>query len=241
MDSASDFAHQARVTIAPRAADAGAHSPMRLVEHDAARCVIRVIASRREVVRQLLDPGFVGDRRPWVLLAPVSLGRILAVAAVHLVELLGLRIPRLEVVVGQRPGGGDAVDVLQLTEVLGPQPVQGGSVQLRRAADVVVDLRLEGLAIRVVPGLGRDVPSLDEYRIGVPVLALSRKEVPAFDEQDLRSRWSEGVRKRAPTRAGADDDHVVALRHRCPLPSAAWPRRTCRARGSCRIRPTPSR
>ena len=65
------------------------------------------------------------------------------VAPVHLVELLGLRVVRLELVVGDRPGRRDAVVVAELAEILAPQPVEGGAVDLGRAADEVVDLGLE--------------------------------------------------------------------------------------------------
>ena len=110
--------HQARVAITPGAADAGAARPVGLVQQDPARRVERVPAALGQVVGDLLDPRLMRDRRPRVLLRPVALGRVLAVVAVHLVQLLGLRVPRLEVVVGQRPGRGEPVDVLDLAEVL---------------------------------------------------------------------------------------------------------------------------
>ena len=50
--------------------------------------------------------------------AGVALGRVLAVVAVDLVQLLGLRVVRLHLVVGDRPGGRDPVVVAQLAEVL---------------------------------------------------------------------------------------------------------------------------
>jgi len=167
--------------------------------------------------------GLVGHRRPRVLLAPVALGRVLAVVAVHLVQPLGLRVPGLEVVVGERPGRGEAVGVMELAEVLGSQTVERGAVQLRRAAHVVVDLGLEGRPVGVVPGVGRDVLAVDEHRARVPVVHLPGQEVAALEEQDLLSRRGEGVRKRAATRARPDDDHVVVVRHRS-LPSEARPR-----------------
>ena len=80
--------------------------------------------------------------------------------------------------------GREPVDVLQLAEVLGPQPVERGAVQLRRAADEVVHLRLERGAVGVVPRVGRDVAPVDEHRVGVPVRHLARQEVAPFEQQD---------------------------------------------------------
>jgi hypothetical protein len=54
--------------------------------------------------------------------------------------------------------------VAQFAEVLGAHPVQRGAVQLGRAADEVVHLRLvEGLGLWVVSGVGGDVAAVDEY------------------------------------------------------------------------------
>ena len=56
------------------------------------------------------------------------LGRVLAAGAVHLVELLGLRVVRLHVGVGDRPRRREPVVVPELAEVLLAQPVQRGAV-----------------------------------------------------------------------------------------------------------------
>ncbi len=85
----------------------------------------------------------MADRRPGVGLGPVALGGVLVAGAVHLVEPLGLAVPGLEIVVAERPGRRQAVQVVDLPEVLGPKPVQGGAVKLGRPAHEVVDLGLE--------------------------------------------------------------------------------------------------
>jgi hypothetical protein len=110
----------------------------------------------------------------------VTLGGILAVHSVDLVEPLGLGVPRLELVIGQRPGGRDAVGVLELAEVLGPQPVQRGAVELGGAADKVVHLRLERLPVGVVPGVLRHVLPVHEDGAGIPVVHLAGQEVTPF-------------------------------------------------------------
>ena len=99
--------------------------------------------------------------------------------------------------------------VPELAEVLFAHPVQRRAVELGGAADVVVHLRLEGLAVGVVPGVRRDVAIVDEHVPGGPVLRLARQPVAALEQQDPLARGSEMARERAAARAAADDDHVV--------------------------------
>ena len=164
-----------------------------------------------ELVGELLDPRLVRHGGMRVRRAGRRLGRILASCAVHLVVLLGLRVVRLELVVRDRPGRRDAVVVAKLAEVLRAQPVEGGAVELRRPADEVVDLRLERLAVRVVPGVVRDVAVLHEHVLREPVLRLARQPVTALEQQDPLARGSEVPRERPAAGAGSDDDHVVVV------------------------------
>ena len=85
----------------------------------------------------------------------MALGGVLAVVAVYLVQPFGLRVEGFQVVVMSGHVGRDAVDVLQLTEVLRTQPVERGAVQLGGAAHEVVDLGLERFAVGVVPRVTR--------------------------------------------------------------------------------------
>ena len=84
--------HHAREAVAVLHTDAGAVRRVRLVEQDPARRVERVVAGRREVVGELLDPRLVRDGRERVRRARRRLGRILAAGAVHLVQLLGASV-----------------------------------------------------------------------------------------------------------------------------------------------------
>ena len=99
----------------------------------------------------------------------------------------------------------------QLAEVLLPQPVEGGAVELRRAADEVVDLRLKGCAVRVVPRLGRHVAVLHEHVLREPVLGLTWEPVAAFEQEDPLARRSQMPCERPAACTGADDDHVVVV------------------------------
>jgi hypothetical protein len=99
--------------------------------------------------------------------------------------------------------------VAQLAEVLGAQAVERRPVELRGAADEVVDLRLEGPVALVVPGVLRDVAVVDEDVAREPVLRLARQPVAALEEQDPLARRGKAVDERPSARAAADDDDVV--------------------------------
>ena len=112
---------------------------------------------------ELLDTRLVADRRKRVGRARRRFGRVLPARAVHLVELLGLRVIRLHLLVGDRPRGRDPAVMLELAEILLAQPVQRGAVALGRTADEVVHLGLERRAVRVVPRVRRDVAVVHEH------------------------------------------------------------------------------
>ena len=104
----------------------------------------------------------------------------------------------------------------QLAEVLLAQTVQGRTVHLRGAADEVVNLRLEWLAVGVVPDIRRDVAVVDEDGLRVPVQRFTFQPVAALENQDALPGRREMARQRAASRAAADDDDVVVLRHETP-------------------------
>ena len=201
--------HDAGEAVAVGAAHARAVGHVALVEHDPARCVERVVAQRRQVIGQLLDPGLVRHGGKRIRPAGARLGRILPTGAVHAVELLGQRVVRLHHVVADRPRRRDAVMVAQLAEVLLAQPVERRAVELGGAADAVMDLRLELLSVRITPGVGGDVAVLDEDLVGRDVLGLAGEPAPPFQQQDPLARRGEMARQRPAAGAGADDDDVV--------------------------------
>jgi hypothetical protein len=170
-----------------------------------------VVARGGEVVGELLDPRFVRQRGEGVRRTGRGLGRVFAAGAVHLVELLGQRVVGLHVVVGDRPGGRDAVVVAQLAEVLAAQAVERGAVELGRPAHEVVDLRLERLALGVVPGIGRHVAAVDEHVLCRPVVRLAWQPVAALEQQDALARRGEMPGQGAAPGPGADDDDVVVV------------------------------
>jgi hypothetical protein len=74
-----------------------------------------------QIVVQLLDPRLVRHGRVGEWARARRLGGVLAGLAVDEVESLGLGVVRLEIGVGNRPGGGDAAVVLDLLEVAFPK------------------------------------------------------------------------------------------------------------------------
>ena len=113
--------------------------------------------------------------------------------------------------------------VTELAEVLAAQAVERSPVELRLAADVVVDAGRETLAVLVVPGVLRDVAVLDEDLVGVPVLDLAREPVAAFEDEDPLAGRCQVSGEGPATGATADDDdvEVLAARHRAAPPVTA--------------------
>ena len=170
-----------------------------------------MIARCRQIVGELLDPRLVRDGRKWVWRAGVRLGRVLAPRAVHLVQLLGLCVVRLEVVVGDRPGRGRAVVVDQLTEILLTEAVERRAVELRVAANEVVDLRLERLPFGVIPGVLGYVLVVDEDVLREPVGGFAGEPVAPLEQQDPLPGRCQMAREGAAACPGSDDDDVVRI------------------------------
>jgi hypothetical protein len=178
---------------------------------------------------ELLDARLVRDRRMRERAGAARLGRVLAVLPVHEVQLLGLRVVRLEIVVGDRPGRRDAAVVADLAEVALAEPEEDRAVHLRVAADVVLGVRTERDTVLVVPLLLRDVALLAEDLTRVPVLGLARQVAAPLEDQHAQAGRSEPVGERAAPRAAPDDDHVEIVharlsfrRGRSARPTRRW-------------------
>jgi hypothetical protein len=111
----------------------------------------------------------------------------------HAVEPLGLRVVRLHLLVGDRPGGRHAAVVPHLGEVLSAHAYQGRAVELRVPTDEVVRPGMELPPVTVEPGLVRVVAVLDDDGVRVPVLLLARHPAAALEEEDALPRRREAV------------------------------------------------
>ena len=139
------------------------------------------------------------------------LGGIRAGVAVHVVQPLGGVVPRSEILVGDRPRGRDAVDVLEFSEVLAPQTIEHAAPELRVAADVVVRVRLELGTGLIDPALRRAVAQFLPDRGRTPVLGLGRHAAATLDQEDALARRRQGVGHRSAARAGPDDHEVECV------------------------------
>ena len=207
---------QAREAVEAVAAHAAPALGIALVEVDADRQVERVMAGLDEVVVELLDARLVRDGRVGERPGGRGLGGVLAALAVDEVQPLGLGVIGLEVVVGQRPRRRDAGVVADLVEVALTQTEEDRAVELRVAADEVLLVGAEGIAVLVDPLLAAEVALLEEDLLGVPVLGLAGQVTAALEQQDALAGGGEAVSQRAAARAGADDDDVVVV-HLCLL------------------------
>ena len=104
-----------------------------------------------QAVGNFLNARFVADRRKRIRSAGRRIGGIIAALAVDMVELLRLRVIRFEILVADRPVGRHAVGGAVSSEILLTQPEQRRAIHLGRAADEVMDTRLERLAVLVIP------------------------------------------------------------------------------------------
>ena len=144
-------AGEAVVAVAPHAA---AGVGIGLVEVDAERQMERLVAGSDEIVVELLDAGLVRDGGVRERARAARLGGVLTGLPVHEVEPLGLRVVGLEVGVGDRPCRRDAAVVIDRFEVALAKAEERSSVDLRVAADQVVDVGAERSAVLVIPALG---------------------------------------------------------------------------------------
>ena len=96
-----------------------------------------------------------------------------------------------------------------LLEIAFAQAEQRRAVHLGIAADIIMQPRLEGLAVAGDPGLVDLVFGVDEHRLGIPVIHLARQIVAAFQDQDPLARGGQPLRQRRSAGAAADDDQVV--------------------------------
>src|SRR4030095_1204729 len=149
---------------------------------------------------QLLDARFVRYRWERIGRAGRRLGRGFAARTVHLVHLRVPGVIGLHVFVGNGPGRGDAVVVLELAEVLLAQTVERRTIHLSGATDKVVDAGLEGVTVFVMPEITGTIAFLDEHFFGAPVLGFAPEPVAAFEYEDALTRRRQVVCQRPAAR-----------------------------------------
>ena len=214
---------EAREAVARVAADAVAVLRVVLVDHDAERQVERVETRPLEVRGQLLDPGLVAHRRVRERPRGPGLARVDLALTMHVVELLGPRVVRLEVCVADRPRLGHAIDVLHPAEVLLSLAKQHRAVHLRVAPDVVVLLGQERAALLVGPAAAVAIAVLDPHLGRVPILLLPAQVVAPLEDEDALAGGRQRVGQGAAAGPGPDDDEIEVLGHDVPFTLGSRP------------------
>src|SRR5215469_7833038 len=141
---------------------------------------------------------------------------ILATVTVHVILVLGLRIIRLEIVIGNRPSRRNAAGVQGLVEIFPPQTKQRSSEELRVAAYVIMRVRMQLGAMPIAPDFLGLILGVEIHRGRVPVILFAWNVIPAFEHQDLFPRRRELRGESSTARAGSDDDHVIMAHDRFP-------------------------
>src|SRR5215468_2796759 len=122
---------QARITVESIATDAGAGVQwlaVLFVEQHAERQREWMMALPLQGIMEFLDARLVRDWRVGIRSACRRFGRVDPVLAMHLVELLGFAIVRLEILIGERPSRGSPTVVFDLAEILFAQAKQRRAV-----------------------------------------------------------------------------------------------------------------
>src|SRR6266576_4480827 len=102
-----------------------------------------------------------------------------------------------------------------LAEVFFAQTKQRGAEKFRVAADVVIGMRVQLVAVFVAPFFFGLILPFEVDRARIPVVFFPRHVTAAFEDDNPFSGRGELVGERAATRAAAYDDDIVmiALRH----------------------------
>src|SRR5665213_681105 len=108
--------------------------------------------------------------------------------------------------------------MLHFLKIAFPQAEERRAIHLRIAADPVGGLRMEGLALAILPDFVRMVAVLKKDCLGVPILFLLRQKSAAFKDENTLPARSEPLGESAAARARPDDDDVVMVRAHGFLP-----------------------
>src|SRR5436190_21548423 len=138
---------QAREPVEAVAANAAAGLRVGLVQIDPNRKVERVMPGALAVVRELLDPRVMRDRRMRERPGAGRFGGVLPGLPVYQIQALGLRVVRLQILVRDRPRRRDAPVVTHLLKVALAKPEQNRPVKLGVPSDEVLLVRLVRRAV----------------------------------------------------------------------------------------------
>ena len=119
-------------------------------------------------------------------------------------------------VIFERPCGGHAASMRDLFEIALAQPEQCRPVHLRIAADIIMELRREILALGVRPCFVCLVATIDEHRFRVPIGFLARQIIAALEDQNALAGGRDALGERCASGAAADHDQIIMVSHATP-------------------------
>ena len=131
-----------------------------------------MVAACLKLIVNLLDARLVTNGRMGIGLSARRFRRIGTALAMRLVKDLGFVVVRLVVAVFQRPLERDPIFVPDLVKVALPQSEEGGAIHLGVTADPVSSLRVQWLAVAILPNFVGMIAVLAKDRFGIPVLFL---------------------------------------------------------------------
>ena len=134
---------------------------------------------------------------------------VIPTAAVNKVNLFRPGVVRLQVFVSDWPRRRNAFFVFNLTKIFATQSRQRRAVDFRVPPDKIMNARVEGLALGVIPKLIRLISMLGKNGGRHPVLGFLRQKVTPFDQQNPPTAFSKGVGQSAPAHPGPDNHEVV--------------------------------
>jgi hypothetical protein len=94
-------------------------------------------------------------------------------------------------------------------KVLAAKPEQSGSIKLGIAANAVVRMGVEWIAVSIMPDFFGLVFPLNVYGAGAPVVFFARHVLTALEQKNPLPGRRQLSGERPAAGAGADDDHVI--------------------------------
>src|SRR5262249_28939703 len=200
---------QAWEAIAGVTSNALARMRVFFVEHHTERRMEGPQPSGGRILGQLLDAGLMTYRRMRRRSACGRVGGIFTALAVNVIPMLRLSVIRFQLVVLDRPRRRNSPVVFDGTEILAPKPEQRRAIKFRIAANAVVGVGVEWIAVSIVPDFFGLVFALNVYGAGAPVVLLAGHVVTAFQQENPLACRRQLAGESSATRARADDDHVI--------------------------------
>src|SRR5215472_689669 len=148
------------------------------------------------------------QRAEWIGLSCGWLSRVAPALAMHMIEILRLGIIWREYIVANRPCRADTARMPDFTKIRFAQAKHRCAEHLGIAADIVVNHRVERLAV-VVYRLLRVIAFFLVHSVRLPVLTLAREIIAAFQKQNLLASGGKRVGHCAAACSRADDDDII--------------------------------